>query len=98
MDAYDGLQRAPSIAEWVSASCGQFSSQERNTMLRLEGNKSKLSANDTLLLKMLSEKDRIPSLIDQNRWAHWRNPMDMILQGCSTSLFQASQQWSTISS
>ena len=43
-------------------------------------------------------RELIPSLIDQNRWAHWRNPMDMILQGCSTSLFQASQQWSTISS
>jgi hypothetical protein len=23
----------------------------------------------------------IPSPIDQNRWAHWRNPMDMIRQG-----------------
>ncbi len=23
----------------------------------------------------------IPSLIDQNPWAHWRNPMDMIFQG-----------------
>ena len=31
----------------------------------------------------------IPSPIDQNRCAHWRNPMDMIFQGWSTSLFQA---------
>jgi hypothetical protein len=23
----------------------------------------------------------IPSPIDQNRWAHWRNPMDMVRQG-----------------
>jgi hypothetical protein len=23
----------------------------------------------------------IPSPADQNRWAHWRSPMDMILQG-----------------
>jgi hypothetical protein len=23
----------------------------------------------------------IPNPIDQNPWAHWRNPMDMILQG-----------------
>jgi hypothetical protein len=23
----------------------------------------------------------IPSPIDQNRYAHWRNPMDMIRQG-----------------
>jgi hypothetical protein len=27
------------------------------------------------------EKHLIPSLIDQNRCAHWRNPMDMIFQG-----------------
>ena len=26
-------------------------------------------------------EDLIPSPIDQNRWAHWRNPMDMIRQG-----------------
>jgi hypothetical protein len=31
----------------------------------------------------------IPSLIDQNPCAHWRKPMDMMRQGCSTSLFQA---------
>src|SRR5450631_3984069 len=30
----------------------------------------------------------IPSPIDQNPWAHWRNPMDMMRQGWSTSLFQ----------
>jgi hypothetical protein len=23
----------------------------------------------------------IPNPIDQNRWAHWRNPMDMMRQG-----------------
>src|SRR5450759_1038555 len=40
----------------------------------------------------------IPSPIDQNPCAHWRNPMDMMRQGWSTSLFQASQQWSTRSS
>ena len=34
----------------------------------------------------------IPSLIDQNPCAHWRKPMDMMRQGCSTSLFHASQQ------
>jgi hypothetical protein len=34
----------------------------------------------------------IPSPIDQNPWAHWRNPMDIMRQGWSTSLFQASQQ------
>src|SRR5262245_40856825 len=40
----------------------------------------------------------IPSPIDQNSCAHWRNPRDMMRQGRSTSLFQASQQWSTRSS
>src|SRR3974377_2059077 len=40
----------------------------------------------------------IPSPIDQNPWAHWRNPRDMTRHGWSTSLFQASQQWSTRSS
>ena len=38
----------------------------------------------------------IPSLTDQNRWAHPRIPMDMMRQGWSMSLFQASQQKSTI--
>ena len=40
----------------------------------------------------------IPSLIDQNPCAHCRSPMDMMRQGWSTSLFQAKQQWSTMSS
>src|SRR3974390_2072103 len=40
----------------------------------------------------------IPSPIDQNPWAHWRNPRDMTRHGWSTSLFQASQQWSARSS
>src|SRR5262249_13486178 len=40
----------------------------------------------------------IPSPIDQNPWAHWRSPMDMMRQGWSTSLFHAAQQWSTRSS
>jgi predicted ATP-dependent endonuclease of OLD family len=31
----------------------------------------------------------IPRLVDQNRWAHSRRPMDMIVHGWSTSLFQA---------
>src|SRR6266576_3000896 len=40
----------------------------------------------------------IPNPIDQNPWAHWRSPMDMMRQGWSTSLFHAAQQWSTRSS
>ena len=40
----------------------------------------------------------IPAPFDQNPCAHWRRPMDKILQGWSTSLFHASQQWSTRSS
>ena len=37
----------------------------------------------------------IPSPIDQNPCAQSRRPRDMTRQGWSTSLFQASQQWST---
>jgi hypothetical protein len=33
--------------------------------------------------------DTTPNPLDQNPWAHWRNPMDMIRQGWSKSLFQA---------
>src|SRR5260370_35496314 len=40
----------------------------------------------------------IPNPIDQNPWAHWRSPMDMMRQGWSTSLFHAAQQWSARSS
>jgi CRISPR-associated protein Cas2 len=40
----------------------------------------------------------LPTRADQNRWAQPRMPMDMMRQGCSTSLFHASQQWSTMSS
>jgi arginase len=40
----------------------------------------------------------IPRLTDQDPCAQSRRPSDMIRQSCSTSLFQASQQWSTISS
>src|SRR5262245_28918176 len=36
----------------------------------------------------------IPRLSDQNRWAQSRMPMDMMVQGCASSLLQASQQWS----
>ena len=40
----------------------------------------------------------IPTCADQNAWAQSRNPMDMMIQGCSMSLFQAWQQWLTMSS
>ncbi len=44
------------------------------------------------------EADLIPVPADQHWWAQSRKPMDMIRHGCSTSLFQASQQWSRMSS
>jgi hypothetical protein len=34
----------------------------------------------------------IPTRANQNPWAHSRSPIDMMRQGCSTRLFQASQQ------
>ena len=40
----------------------------------------------------------IPTLDDQNPWAQARRPMEVILAGWATSLFQAPQQWATMSS
>ena len=37
-------------------------------------------------------KQVISTCIDQNSFAHWRFSMDMMREGCSISLFQASQQ------
>ncbi len=57
--------------------------------------------NENLLRPLHAEGESrglIPILSDQNPCAHWRNPMDMIRQGWSMSLFHASQQWSTRSS
>ena len=34
----------------------------------------------------------IPTLIDYDRWAHWRNPSDMMRQGWAISSFHAAQQ------
>lgn len=34
----------------------------------------------------------IPRLADQDRWAQSRSPMDMMVQGCPTRVFQAKQQ------
>jgi hypothetical protein len=39
----------------------------------------------------------IPSLSDQYPWAQSRRPMEVILQGWLTRVFQAKQQWSTMS-
>ena len=47
-----------------------------------------LTTREHILKKAISVSERIakspiliPSLIDQNPWAHWRNPMDMMRQG-----------------
>lgn len=55
-DSENGLHRPPSIAEWLDASCGQFSREEKNTQIELEAKRQRLSSNDALLLKMLNEK------------------------------------------
>ena len=44
------------------------------------------------LFMKLNKGELIPRFTDQNSWAQFRNPIDMIFQGWSTSLFQASQQ------
>jgi hypothetical protein len=52
MKADDSVNLAPSFAEWVDASCGQFTSQETDTMMKLQAKKD----TDELLLKLLYEK------------------------------------------
>ncbi len=56
-DYLQGLERAPSFAEWVDASCGRISTEEHKTRLKLDARKSKLSADERLLFQMLTEKD-----------------------------------------
>ncbi len=52
-----------------------------------------------LLNRLVGEKVRlIPVLTDQDPWAQSRMPMEVTLAGWARSLFQASQQWATISS
>ena len=40
----------------------------------------------------------IPTAPVQNPWAHFRVPMEAMRAGCETRLFQAWQQWSSMSS
>ena len=40
-----------------------------------------LAAGHAVRAKTAQLRELIPSPIDQNRCAHWRNPMDMIRQG-----------------
>ena len=53
---------------------------------------------DGAALAEFSDAILIPTLTDQNPHAQSRNPNDMTRHGWSTSLFQAWQQWSTMSS
>jgi hypothetical protein len=55
-DAHEGLEQAPSFAEWISATCGQMSTTEHETQRGLEMRKSRLTSTEALLLKMLTEK------------------------------------------
>jgi hypothetical protein len=53
-----GLKRAPSIAEWIDASCGSFTEQEADRVLRLRDPffANKLSPDETLLYRTLRQK------------------------------------------
>jgi formylglycine-generating enzyme required for sulfatase activity len=51
----DGLRRPPSIAEWEDASCGSFTSEERNAFYKLAV-KTNRSSQEQLLVTMLQEK------------------------------------------
>lgn len=60
VDGSEGLTWSPSYSEWIDATCGQFSEEERGTETKLESQKSRglaLSKNDQLLLKVLNGKD-----------------------------------------
>ncbi len=59
--------------------------------------KASLSHGDVLADSEVAELV-LPTCTDQHPWAQSRMPMDMIFQGRSISLFQASQQWATMSS
>jgi hypothetical protein len=50
-----GLRRPPSIAEWEDASCGSFTSEQRNAYNSLAV-KTNRSSQEQLFLKMLAEK------------------------------------------
>ena len=57
-----------------------------------------LDANGRFMLTIIGPdlpNTRTPA---HDRRVQSRRPMDMMRQGCSASLFQASQQWSTMSS
>lgn len=43
-------------------------------------------------MTLLDAERLIPTCTNQNAFAQSRSPMDMMRQGCATSLFQASQQ------
>jgi hypothetical protein len=51
----DGLRRPPSIAEWEDASCGSFTSEERNAYYMLAV-KTTRSSQEQLFLKRLADK------------------------------------------
>ncbi len=50
-----------------------------------------------LITRARQEIRVIPACADQNPWAQSRRPIDMMSQGWSMSLLQASQQWSRMS-
>lgn len=60
VDESQELQLSPSYSEWIDATCGSFSEEERNTERKLESQKSRglaLSNNDRMLLKTLKDED-----------------------------------------
>jgi hypothetical protein len=48
--------RVPSFAEWIDASCGQFTTQESQKMIQLEVKRPSLSQTEQFLYKLLREK------------------------------------------
>lgn len=66
----------------------------RDEVIRIFSLRREIIRFQRVLIPMseVAAKFLIPSPINQNPCAHWRKPMVMMRQGCSTSLFQAKQQ------
>jgi hypothetical protein len=61
-----GLEQAPSFGEWVDASCGRISTEEQEARSKLDARKSKLGADEKLLLKILTEKQTNHTICERN--------------------------------
>src|SRR6266567_3823878 len=91
---------APSMTNRLYSSPDEDWGSGRHEPQKLGSPKRKKASFDARFLakSITRSSELIPGLSDHDRWAHSRKPMDIMVHGCSTSLFQAWQQWSRMSS